>query len=142
MANPNNFDSLFANGSFSNSSIGNFANAAVSPFMTKSPFTDFKWQHLKRDTKEIEELFFPSIKGKSYKNLYIRKELDCNCDIELAELGNGLVVYNESGKTKGFQEKEDKLLFYIKIFVSKDGLKVAQAAKKCMLILAQKPQKR
>jgi hypothetical protein len=135
MPNSTNFDSLFANTTFpglNNSSIGTFANAAANPFMTKSPLTDFKWQFLKRDSKEIEELFVSSVKPKSSGIVTLAKEDDCQCSLEVQELlKDTLAVYYESGTTPGFQNEEDSLLFYIKIFVSRDFFKIEQAAKEC-----------
>ncbi len=109
--------------------------------MSKSPLTDHQWQFLKRDSKEIKELFFPSTKAKQSNILTLFKEDDCDCPIEIQEFlkdslvvyyeGNNIPGYQEGNNIPGYQKGEDRLLFYIKIYVSRDGLKIEQAAKEC-----------
>ncbi len=100
------------------------------PYVTASPLTEFHWLSLKRNSNEIGKLFFPSAKKQTSNpapngKITIEKEPGCNCDLTSSNF-NVYRDYNGNNKMD-----DGEFLFDVRVFVSKDGLKVEQAYNEC-----------
>lgn len=102
------------------------------PFLLKSPLTEFKWQYANRLSDEVGQLFFPSAKSQSFGDHttdgVLSIDPDCNCDLT----PDKFTVFYDKNNTTGFQKDGDEFLFTVKIYVSRDGLKIEQAYKECL----------
>ena len=93
-----------------------------------SELTEHKWNYLKRNSLEIENLFFKNNKTEQLHNITLVQEPGCNCNIEPKDI---ITVYNPKNSVPGYQAGEDEYLFKIKIFTSTQGEVIQQAYYEC-----------
>lgn len=92
-----------------------------------SPLTENKWQYLKRNSLEIEKLFFKNNIVTQKSSLTLVQEPGCSCNIDPKEI----TVYKPKNNTEGYQAGEDEYLYKIKIYTSTRGEVIKQAYYEC-----------
>ncbi|UGS22319.1 hypothetical protein [Flavobacterium cyclinae] len=92
-----------------------------------SPLTENKWQYLKRNSLEIEKLFFKNNIVTQKNSLTLVQEPGCSCNISPKEI----TVYNPKNNIEGYQAGQDEYLYKIKIYTSTRGEVIKQAYYEC-----------